>query len=67
MTIKHDRNDESLWEQFMDALSDEFIKQTGFGIYAHITPLDVNNAYQKFKQNQVSIHHFAHNYVRAYI
>ncbi|MEI7795241.1 MAG: hypothetical protein WCI06_01245 [Methylococcaceae bacterium] len=67
MTIEYDRSDDSLWQQFMDALSDEFLKQTGFGIYAHITPLDVNSAYQEFQQHQMPIHHFAHNYVRAYI
>lgn len=64
MTI---RNDHSLWEQFVDALSDEFLKQTGFGIYAHVTPLDVNSAYQEFKQRQVPIDDFAHHYVRSYI
>jgi hypothetical protein len=67
MTIEYGRNNDSLWEQFIDALSYEFLRQTGFGVYAHITPLDVNSAYQEFKQHQVPINHFTHSYVRAYI
>lgn len=58
---------DSLWQQFIDALSDEFLKQTGFGIYAHITPLDVHNVYEEFQQNQVPIHNFTHNYVRSFV
>jgi hypothetical protein len=62
------RNDlkkhESLWEQFITVLNDEFVNQTGFGIYAHITPKDLDSAYKEFEDNEVSIHHFVHNYVR---
>lgn len=55
--------DTSLWEQFISALSDEFLKQTGVGIYAHITPLDLNFAYQEFEDTEIPIHNFIHNYV----
>ncbi len=59
--------DASLWERFTTALSDEFLKQTGLGIYAHITPLDLQSVYKEFEDNEISIHHFIHNYVRSVI
>ncbi len=66
-TAEHERNNDSLWQQFIDALSDEFIKQTGVGIYAYITPADLDYVYEEFQQNQVSIHHFTHDYVRSFV
>lgn len=65
-TEKEVQND-SIWWNFIEALSDEFINQTGFGIYAHIAPLDVHHAYQEFQQHKAPIRHFARDYVRSYV
>jgi hypothetical protein len=66
----------SVWSMFMDALSDEFLKQTGNGIYAHITPTDVLHLYNDFQQNQSlvddlpqnqkPVKEFAERYVRSF-
>ena len=67
MQIEQERNSDSLWQQFIDALSDEFIRQTGVGIYAYITPADIDCAYEEYQQNQGPIHNFTHNYVRSFV
>ncbi len=67
MKIEQERHGDSLWQQFIDALSDEFIKQTGVGIYAYITPADLSGVYEEFQQNQMPIHNFTHNYVRSFV
>jgi hypothetical protein len=41
--IQHEKQMDLAWWTFMEALSDEFIKQTGFGIYAYISPMDVQH------------------------
>ena len=67
MQIEQERNSDSLWQQFIDALSDEFIRQTRVGIYAYLTPADLDWAYEDFQQNQVPNHNFTHNYVRSFV
>ncbi len=52
---------------FVDALSDEFLKQTGVGLYAFISPIKIHNAYQEFKEKQIPVHDFTHSYVRSYV
>lgn len=56
---------ESLWEQFVTALSHEFLNQTGFGVYAYITQTELDLAYKEFEDNEISLHHFVHNYVHS--
>jgi hypothetical protein len=58
---------ESLWEQFTTALSHEFLTQTGFGIYAYITPIELDSAYKEFEDNEVSIQNYVHNYVQNFV
>ena len=45
MDTQQEKHNDSIWWLFLETLSDEFINQTGFGIYAHITPLDVHRVY----------------------
>lgn len=65
MTTEQEKQNDSIWWNFIEALSDEFINQTGFGMYAHITPLDVHDVYQEFQQHQAPIRSFARDYVRS--
>lgn len=67
MKTEQEKTNDSIWWNFIEALSDEFITQTGFGIYAHITPLDVHHVYQEFQQQKPPIRTFAREYVRAHV
>ena len=67
MKTEQENNSDSVWWNFIEALSDEFINQTGFGIYAHITPLDVHHVYEEFQQHKAPIRSFARQYVRTYV
>ena len=67
MDIQQEKHNDSIWWLFLETLSDEFINQTGFGIYAHITPLDVHRVYREFQQNKSPLNHFARDYVRSYV
>lgn len=52
---------------FIEILSDEFTAKTGFGAYAHITPMDVDQAYQQYQRRNVPMRLFVHEYVQQYI
>ncbi len=67
METQQEKHNESAWWLFLETLSDEFINQTGFGIYAHISPLDVHHVYAEFQKNEEPIDHFARDYVRSYV
>ena len=54
------------WTIFIEILSDEFTAKTGFGVYAHITPLDVDQAYQQYRLRNAPMRLFARDYVRTY-
>ena len=51
---------------FIEILSDEFTAKTGFGVYAYITPVDVNQVYQQYQLHNAPIRLFAREYVRHY-
>jgi hypothetical protein len=53
MKTETEKQNDSIWWNFIEALSDEFINQTGFGIYAYITPLDVHHVYQEFQKHDL--------------
>ena len=61
-------NVDSSWTLFIDILSDEFLANTGFGIYAHINLEDIGKAYQQYRQYRqfASMRRFARDYVRHY-
>jgi hypothetical protein len=56
----------SSWAIFIEVLSDEFTAKTGVGVYAHISPMDVGQAYQQFQLRNVQMRLFVHDYVRHY-
>ncbi len=58
---------ESTWTVFIEILSDEFTEKTGVGVYAHITPIDVSEAYQQYQVNNAPMRLFAREYVRAHV
>ncbi len=66
-TKQENHNDSSGLSEFFDALSDEFMRQTGFGAFAYVTPLEIHDVYEEFQKEQKPIRHFTHEYVRTRI
>ncbi len=58
---------DSSWTIFVEILSDEFTAKTGFGVYAHITPVDVDQAYQQYQLRNAPMRLFVREYVRGYV
>jgi hypothetical protein len=67
MTKENINTTDSSWTTFVETLSDEFTAKTGFGVYAHITPADVNQAYQRFQLCNMPMRLFVREYVQSYI
>ena len=67
MKTEPEKNNDSIWWNFIESLSDEFINQTGFGLYTNITPLDVHRINKEFQQHKAPIRHFTREYVRSYV
>jgi hypothetical protein len=67
MTTHIPTSADQTWTLFIETLSDEFLANTGFGVYAHITFMDIGKAYRQYQQyqQQKSMRHFARNYVRS--
>ncbi|MDP3878228.1 MAG: hypothetical protein Q8Q50_14725 [Methylobacter sp.] len=66
MTTQNTNTADPSWTIFIETLSDEFTARTGFGVYAHITPVDVDQAYQEYQQRNAPMRLFARDYVRTY-
>ncbi|EGW21955.1 hypothetical protein [Methylobacter tundripaludum] len=67
MTTQNTATADSSWTIFIEILSDEFTSKTGFGVYAHITPTDVNQAYQQYQLRNAPMRLFVREYVRHYV
>jgi hypothetical protein len=67
MSTQNSQTVDGLWTIFIEILSDEFTAKTGFGVYAHISPVDVDQAYRQFKQDNTPMRLFASDYVRPYM
>jgi hypothetical protein len=66
MTTQNANTVDSSWTVFIEILSDEFTAKTGFGVYAHITPVDVDQAYQQYQLRNAPMRLFVREYVRRY-
>jgi hypothetical protein len=67
MTTQNTNTLDRSWTIFVEILSDEFTARTGFGVFAHITPEDVDQAYQQFQLRNAPMRLFARDYVRPYV
>ncbi|MGZ4994975.1 MAG: hypothetical protein ACXWE9_06100 [Methylobacter sp.] len=67
MTTQNTTTTDSSWTVFIEILSDEFTARTGFGVYAHITPIDVDQAYRQYQQRNAPMRLFVREYVRDYV
>ncbi|MCF7965838.1 hypothetical protein V3O24_12600 [Methylobacter sp. Wu8] len=66
MTTQNTNTVDSSWTMFIEILSDEFAAKTGFGVYAHITPVDADQAYQQYQLRNAPMRLFVREYVRRY-
>ena len=66
MSTQNSNKVDGSWMLFIEILSDEFTAKTGFGMYAHITPVDVDQAYQQFQLRNAPMRLFVRDYVRPY-
>jgi hypothetical protein len=66
MKTQHTKTADGSWTIFIEILSDEFTAKTGFGMYAHITPMDVGQAYHQYQLRNAPMRLFASEYVRPY-
>jgi hypothetical protein len=67
MKTQNTNTADSSWTVFIEILSDEFTAKTGFGVYAHITPVDVDQAYRQYQQRNAPMRLFVREYVRDYV
>ncbi|MDP1664433.1 MAG: hypothetical protein Q8L79_04830 [Methylobacter sp.] len=67
MATQNTATTDSSWTIFIEILSDEFTAKTGFGVYAHITPTDVDQAYQQYQLRNAPMRLFVREYVRHYV
>ena len=63
MSIQNTHTVDGSWTIFIEILSDEFTAKTGFGVYAHITPVDVGVAYQQYQLRNTPMRPFVRDYV----
>jgi hypothetical protein len=53
------------YESFMTELRRVFLIQSEFGIYAYITPIELNYVYNEFVDSDITVQEFVHNYARS--
>ncbi len=66
MTAQNANTVDISWTVFIEILSDEFTAKTGVGVYAHITPIDIDHAYQQYLFLNAPMRKFVHDYVRTH-
>jgi hypothetical protein len=66
MATQHTNTVDGSWTVFIEILSDEFTAKTGVGVYAHITPMDLDQAYHQYQLRNAPMRQFARDYVRPY-
>lgn len=49
---------------FIETLSDEFITNYGYGVYAFLSPPDINNLFNQYLKHGQSLRLFAKSYVK---
>ena len=64
--MKMQQTVDAYWTLFIHILSAEFITKTGYGMYAYITPVDVDKAYQDYRHSNIPMQLFVREYVRLY-
>jgi hypothetical protein len=56
-------NEERL--EFISHLRDAFLTTKGYGIYAYLSPIDVNNLFEKYSKTNIPARDFAKKYVSS--
>ena len=50
---------------FIETLSDESTLMTGYGIYAHLSPLNIDRLFNEFINQSLPVRKFAKRYLRT--
>jgi len=55
----------SMRQEFISQLSEAFLAAKGYGIYAYLNPVDVNNLFNHYIHLNVSAKDFARKFVKS--
>ncbi|WP_020159567.1 MULTISPECIES: hypothetical protein [Methylobacter] len=58
-------NKDSMRQEFISQLSEAFLATKGYGIYAYLNPVDVNNLFNQYINLDISAKDFARRFVKS--
>ena len=58
-------NKNSMRQEFISQLSEAFLATKGYGIYAYLNPVDVNNLFNQYINLDISAKDFARRFVKS--
>ncbi|MGJ0492364.1 hypothetical protein [Methylobacter sp.] len=57
--------DSNMRQEFISQLSEAFLATKGYGIYAYLNPVDVNNLFNQYISLDISAKDFARRFVKS--
>lgn len=57
--------EEIMRQEFISQLSEAFLAAKGYGIYAYLNPMDVNNLFNQYIDLDISAKDFARRFVKS--
>ena len=64
MNLKNRKKMDAIRSEFFSVLGDEYMQATGYGVYAHLTHIDLNQLFDQFLEQSSSARSFAKKMVR---
>lgn len=58
-------NKDTMRQEFISQLSEAFLASKGYGIYAYLNPVDVNNLFNQYINLDISAKDFARRFVKS--
>lgn len=58
-------NKDTMRQEFISQLSEAFLATKGYGIYAYLNPVDVNNLFNQYINLDISAKDFARRFVKS--
>jgi hypothetical protein len=58
-------NKDTMRQEFISQLSEAFLAAKGYGIYAYLNPVDVNNLFNQYINLDISAKDFARRFVKS--
>ncbi len=63
-TLNYQDDINAVRETFIQALSDEFTARSGFGVYAYLGPLDINQLFKTYLRQRLPLRPFIKPHVK---